>query len=205
MRFDAGRAAQDQRLTTEALKVLIEAKQEAEPKPAAPARRAWMVRGSNVDGYNLVPRWLDGGYAELSASQLGGLSLHPTFDELKDAVETAYGHKSYAYRGQRLDELDRFIRRMRPGDLVLAPMQGEVYIGEVTFAETGLRCDARWLNKDKPADVGELPPSVSAFLQSQSYVVDLTEVYAQIKALVEESPISVRKNEERNRETRLAP
>ena len=29
------------------------------------------------------------------------------------AVETAYQHKSYAYRGQRLEELDRFLRRMR--------------------------------------------------------------------------------------------
>ena len=46
-------------------------------------------------------------------------------------METAYQHKSYAYRGQRLEELDRFIRRMSEGDLVLTPMRGGVYIGEV--------------------------------------------------------------------------
>ena len=37
------------------------------------SERAWMVRGSNVDGYNLVPDWLHDGFVSLSASQLGGL------------------------------------------------------------------------------------------------------------------------------------
>jgi len=39
-------------------------------------------------------------------------------------VETGYQHKSYAYRGQRLEEFDRFLRRMGIGDLVLTPMRG---------------------------------------------------------------------------------
>lgn len=46
-------------------------------------------------------------------------------------METAYQHKSYAYRGQRLEELDRFVLRMHEGDLVLTPMLGGVYLGEV--------------------------------------------------------------------------
>jgi hypothetical protein len=50
---------------------------------------------------------------------------------LKEAVETAYQHKSYAYRGQRLEELDRIIRRMTEGDLVLTPLRGTVYLGEI--------------------------------------------------------------------------
>lgn len=189
---ESGRADQEQHLDAEALKELLEARDE--PPVSPQTSRAWMVRGSNVDGHNLVPEWLRGGCVGLSASQLGALPPNPGYDQLKDAVETAYEHKSYAYRGQRLEELDRFIRRMRPGDLVLTPMRGEVYIGEVTSeADRDLRRDVRWLNKDRPADVGELPASVSALLQSQSYVVDLTEAYAQIRALVrEESPRSVR-------------
>ena len=91
----------------------------------APAKRAWMVRGSNVDGYNLVPEWLREGFVSLSASQLGQLDPGCRYDELRQAVETGYQHKSYAYRGQRLEEFDRFLRRMRPGDLVLTPMHGE--------------------------------------------------------------------------------
>src|SRR6266568_1625419 len=58
--FDAsGRASQNQRLTADALRELLEAR-EAEDEGPAPAKRAWMVRGSNVDGYNLE------GYQKLS-------------------------------------------------------------------------------------------------------------------------------------------
>ena len=91
-----------------------------------------MVRGSNVDGYNLVPDWLRDGFVSLSASQLGSLDPGAGYDELRQAVETGYQHKSYAYRGQRLEEFDRFLRRMREGDLVLTPMRGGVYLGEVS-------------------------------------------------------------------------
>lgn len=197
MRFDiAGWAAQDQRLTSDDLKKLIEARQASEPEPTQSARRAWMVRGTNVDGYNLVPDWLRDGHVELSASQLDAMPLSPTYDGLKDAVETAYEHKSYAYRGQRLEELDRFIRRMQPGDLMLTPMQGQVYIGVITSdVLPGLRREVRWYNRSAPADVADLPATVSALLQSQSYVVDLTEAYAQLKALVpgdEEPPRPVK-------------
>ena len=91
-----------------------------------------MVRGSSVDGFNLVPDWLGEGFVSLSASQLAHLDRDLSYEELRQAVESAYQHKSYAYRGQRLEEFDRFLRRMRIGDLVLTPMSGKVHIGEVT-------------------------------------------------------------------------
>jgi 5-methylcytosine-specific restriction protein B len=70
-----GRAGRDQRLTADALRDLLEADIPQEPgSAAAPARRAWMIRGSNVDGYNLVPQWLRDGFVSLSASQLSGLA-----------------------------------------------------------------------------------------------------------------------------------
>ena len=120
--FDAdGHASQAQRLTSDALKELLDART-AEDELPAPVRRAWMVRGTSVDGFNLVPEWLREGFVSLSASQLSGLDPSADYDELKQAVETAYQHKSYAYRGQRLEELDRFMRRMHEGDLVLTPM-----------------------------------------------------------------------------------
>jgi hypothetical protein len=52
--FDAeGRASQAQRLSAENL---LELSQHADDEPGA--RRAWLVRGSNVDGRDLVPEWL---------------------------------------------------------------------------------------------------------------------------------------------------
>jgi 5-methylcytosine-specific restriction protein B len=192
--FDAsGRASQDQRLTASALKELLtERAQEADDEVPWIVKRAWMVRGTSVDGYNLVPDWLSGGFVSLSASQLGNVDPGVSYDELKQAVEAAYQHKSYAYRGQRLEEFDRFIRRMQEDDLVLTPMHGDVFIGRVdgpayfaesTVAHSNLRRPVRWCNLDNPIDGNQLGAPVPALLQSQAYVVDLTEAYDQLSLL----------------------
>jgi 5-methylcytosine-specific restriction protein B len=186
-----GSAAQTQRLTADALRELLEARQVEDEAPT-PTKRAWMVRGSNVDGYNLVPDWLRDGFVSLSASQLGNVDPGAGYDELKQAVETRYQHKSYAYRAQRLEEFDRFLRRMGTGDLVLTPLHGGVFLGEVTgpayFAESAaphsnLRRNVRWLNPDNPVDGNQLHAPVPALLQSQAYIVDLTEAYDQLATL----------------------
>ncbi len=199
--FDVGgRAQQHQRLTGTSLKELLTARaQETDEETPLPAKRAWMVRGSSVDGFNLVPDWLGEGFVSLSASQLAHLDPDVDYDKLRQAVEAAYQHKSYAYRGQRLEEFDRFLRRMRTGDLVLTPMRGGVYIGEVSgpayFAESAashsnLRRDVRWFNPAQPVDGSQLRAPVPALLQSQAYIVDLTEAYEQLAALVPRGPAS---------------
>ncbi|HUZ26549.1 MAG TPA: AAA family ATPase [Streptosporangiaceae bacterium] len=190
--FDpAGRASQDQRLTAATLKELRGTRlDEEEPGGPAPAKRAWMVRGSSVDGYNLVPEWLREGFVSLSASQLPPLSPDVSSEGLRQAVDKGYEHKSYAYREQRVAEFDRFLRRMRPGDLVLTTVHGDVYIGEVTgppvFGDSAqglsnLRRGVRWAGQPVPAD--RLAPPVPALLQDQAHVVDLTEAYEQLAAL----------------------
>jgi 5-methylcytosine-specific restriction enzyme B len=164
-----------------------------EREALVPAKRAWMIRGTSVDGYNLVPQWLAEGFVSLSAAQLGTVDPDASYDELKQQVEAAYQHKSYAYRGQRLEEFDRFIRRMNEGDLVLTPLQGVVHIGEVvspvSFEKSAsvdnLRRHVRWHNPRQGIDGSELRAPVPALLQSQAYVVDLTEAYDQIAALTE--------------------
>ena len=191
--FDAdGHAAQGQRFPADALKELLDART-AEDELPAPVKRAWMVRGTSVDGFNLVPEWLREGFVSLSASQISSLDPGADYDELKQAVETAYQHKSYAYRGQRLEELDRFMRRMREGDLVLTPMLGGVYLGEVAgparFVDSAaphsnLRRRVRWFNPAEPIEGNKLRAPVPALLQSQAYVVDLTEAYDQLADLI---------------------
>jgi 5-methylcytosine-specific restriction protein B len=187
-----GHADQGQRLTTDALKLRLDERGEPGDDIPPPARRAWMVRGTSVDGFNLVQGWLDGKYVSLSATQLGAVDPDASYDELKQLVEAAYQHKSYAYRGQRLEELDRFIRQMRPRDLVLTPMRGAVYLGEVisdaystrSASIDNQRRDVRWFDVHAPVDADRLPAPVPALLQSQAYVVDLTEAYDQLVALV---------------------
>ena len=190
----SGRASQDQRLTASALKELLSTRPtEDQPEAPAPAKRAWMVRGSSVDGRNLVPHWLREGFVSLSASQLAKADPGASYEELRRAVDEGYEHKSYAYREQRLAEFDRFLRRMRPGDLVLTTMQGEVFLGEVTgqpvFTESehglsNLRRDVQWRNAGKPLSADWLAPPVPALLQDQAHVVDLTEAYEQLAALI---------------------
>ena len=193
--FDAsGHAAQDSRLAPDSLKELLAARAAGDgPDLPALARRAWMVRGSNVEGFNLVPDWLHDGFVSLSASQLGQLDPAASYDELKQAVETGYQHKSYAYRGQRLEEFDRFLRRMHSGDLVLTTMHGQIYLGVVTgparFADSehglsNLRREVRWRTTGAPVDGGQLRAPVPALLQSQAYIVDLTEAYDQLAGLI---------------------
>jgi 5-methylcytosine-specific restriction protein B len=159
-----GRASQDQRLTSGALQELLRARAEGAQE----------------------------GFVSLSASQLAGVAPDASYEELRRAVEEGYQHKSYAYREQRLAEFDRFIRRMRPGDLVLTTEHSEVFIGEVTGAPTfveserglsNLRRSVVWRNADKPMSADRLAPPVPALLQDQAHVVDLTEAYEQLTAL----------------------
>jgi 5-methylcytosine-specific restriction protein B len=187
-----GRASLDQHLSALALTELLEERRESQGDLPVPVTRAWMVRGTSVDGFNLVPEWLADGYVSLNATQLGAVDPDISYDELKQQVEAAYQHKSYAYRGQRLEELDRFIRQMRPGDLVLTPMRGSVYLGEVTsdtyFTRSASidnqRRDVLWSDVQTPVDADRLPSPVPALLQSQAYVVDLTAAYDQLASLM---------------------
>jgi 5-methylcytosine-specific restriction protein B len=216
--FDAaGHADPRQRLKADSLKELLDELREPGPEPAGPQRRAWMVRGTSVDGFDLVPEWLAEGYVSLSASQLGAVDPDVGYDQLKHQVDAAYQHKSYAYRGQRLEELDRFIRQMRQGDLVLTPMHGTVYLGEVTsdayFTKSvsidNQRRDVRWFNAEEPVDAGRLPSPVPALLQSQAYVVDLTAAYDQLAALVpatvEQVPLDILVKEKPQRTLAFRP
>ena len=214
---DSGRAAPSQRLPADALIELLDERREPGPEPTVPVRRAWMVRGTNVDGYNLVDEWLTSGFVSLSAGQLNRVDAGISYDGLKDAVESAYQHKSYAYRGQRLEELDRFIRRMGEGDLVLTARQGQVHIAEITSApyfadadgpHASLRRDVHWYEWLEPVDVSELHAPVPALLQSQANVVDLTEAYGELAALAtrpEEPAGSVLAVEKEQRSLSLGP
>jgi 5-methylcytosine-specific restriction protein B len=96
-------------------------------------------------------------------------------------------------------------------------MQGMVYLGEVAspahFEKSAsidnLRRDVRWYNAEDPIDGSELHAPVPALLQSQAYVVDLTEAYDQLAALIprrdEEKPPSVRITEKPQRTLSLSP
>ena len=84
-------------------------------------RKAWLVRGSNVSGHNLVRQlWLEEGVVSLAAAHLPPLEeSDPTKSALRRFVEEGYeGAASYNQKRGLVDELHAFLSQMRVGDTV---------------------------------------------------------------------------------------
>ncbi|TDB80266.1 AAA family ATPase [Micromonospora sp. KC721] len=180
--FEDRRANPEQRITAELLRDRLAEADSATAEPAA--RRAWLVRGSNVDGVDLVPQWLAQGWVSLAASQLPELGDEIEPQRLQQIVEEEYRHKSYSVREKLLGYFGAFLRKMRPGDYLLTMHRGEVYLGQVDgpayFVESpdrrsNLRRPARWLNVGAPRDLTDLTGPLPTLTQSQDDLIDLTD------------------------------
>jgi 5-methylcytosine-specific restriction protein B len=173
-----GRALQSQRITAEDLRELL-----ADLDSTATTQRAWLVRGSSVNGRDLVPVWLRKGSISLAGSHLKELQPGISRDELRPMVEQDYAHLSYAARAEKLDEFHAFLTKMQIGDLVATTSQGRLYLGEITGEPTyqrssddrsNLRCTVSWTGPSEGLDYSELPSEITARLKAQRDVIDLT-------------------------------
>ncbi|MGO4664030.1 McrB family protein [Terrabacter sp. 2TAF16] len=190
LEFDErGRASQGQRLTAHDLRDMLAelAGEEREP-------RAWLIRGSSVNGKNLVPTWLAQGTCSIPASQVRTLPLPVTRSEIATIVEEDYSQKSYSTRTEKVAEIDTFVNRVRVGDLVATNSGADLYVGTVTGEAAALKSSddrsnvrraVQWHNVDKPIDYAAIPKSVSAKLSSQHTIVDLTNDLAALRSLLE--------------------
>lgn len=165
------------------------------PAEEGEAQRAWLVRGSNVQGFNLVPLWLEGSFCSLSASHLRPIVPEIHRDELRAAVESDYSHVSYNARTDKLNEFHSFLSRIQTGDYVLTTSEGKIYIGVVTGepvyeattdGRSNLRRAVAWRNADNPVDFSRLPDPLPARLSIQHDVVDLTQELRLIEAMLGE-------------------
>lgn len=193
LRFDeSGRADPDQRITADELREQL-AELGADAETESRTRRAWLVRGSSVDGRNLVDVWVQKGSASLAAASLRPIDPPVPLTTLKAAVEQDYQHKSYAVREGKLAEFDAFCNRMRVDDYLLTTSQGGTYLGRVTGDATytlssdrrsNLRREVEWLNPNRPVPFATLPQPLPAKLHSQADVVELTNEIAAIERLL---------------------
>ncbi|MEE6261174.1 AAA family ATPase [Plantactinospora sonchi] len=176
--FVADRAVPEQRITADILRDLT--KDGASPG----TRRAWLVRGSNVDGVDVVPEWLAGGWVSLAASQLPETGPEVDPQRLQQLVADSYRHKSYSVREKLVGQFNAFLRLMREGDFLLTVHRGDVHLGVVdgppTFVaspdhRSNLRRPVRWLSTRQPIDLAQLPAPLPTLIQSQDDVVDLTD------------------------------
>ncbi|MFE9940083.1 DUF4357 domain-containing protein [Streptomyces hirsutus] len=149
-------------------------------------RKAWLVRGSNVSGHNLVRQlWLEEGFVSLAGAHLPPLEeADPTKSALRRFVEEGYeGAASYNQKQGLVDELHAFLTQMRVGDTVATIGDGRLYVGRITgeavqSASPGglsnLRRTVAWQADSHAYE--ELPEEVQQKLSVQHDVVDLTGV-----------------------------
>lgn len=152
------------------------------------------MRGSSVDGRDLVHPWLHERFVSLAASSLRPIDIPVPLDELRTIVEQDYQHKSYAVREGKVTEFDAFCNRMRVGDYVLTTSRGSTYLGRVAGdagyvssadRRSNLQREVEWLNASAPVPFANLPQPLPAKLHSQADVVDLTNEIPAIEQLLE--------------------
>ena len=128
VQFDeSGAASEAQHVRTEDFRAFLEEKGVLVALP----RRAWLVRGSSVDGHDLVPAWRRDGFASLRASKLREVEPGVGRPELKVIVDEDYSQTSYAAKAAKLDEFHAFLSRMQVGDVVATTSQGQFFVGTV--------------------------------------------------------------------------
>jgi 5-methylcytosine-specific restriction protein B len=158
-----------------------------------PPRKAWLVRGSNVSGHNLVRQsWLKEGLVSLAGAHLPPVEEpDPTKSALRRYVEEGYeGAASYNQKRGLVDDLHAFLTQMRIGDTVATIGDGRLYLGRITGNAvqapspgglSNLRRTVAWLPRSHAYE--ELPEEVQQKLSIQHDVVDLTGVLDTLSAL----------------------
>ncbi|MFF3654431.1 DUF4357 domain-containing protein [Streptomyces olivochromogenes] len=155
--------------------------------------RAWLVRGSNVTGMDLVRRaWLPEGRISLAASQLRqGVEPRISKEQVRTLVQEDYeSTATYSQKQDLAEELHAFLSRMKPGDTVCTISESLLYVGEITGEVEQLESEDRRSNLRRPVTWQEdghpynnLPEELQQKLSIQHDVVELTSVQAVIDGL----------------------
>ena len=158
--------------------------------------RAWLIRGANVGGRNLVLEWIEQGFVSIGWPKLGDLRQPSSKDELAAAVAEAYPDDPPGSRRAGVGNLHRFLNLVRPGHLVAATDGDRVYVGRVTgdpfyegsgFAHAVRRRPVEWLNADKPASRAHAQqefPTLYSRMRTLLTVTDLKDDVESVAALV---------------------
>lgn len=188
--FDASGVADEQRkITVEDLRDQLD---EMGRMPKVP-KRAWLIRGSSVNGKDLVNTWLEEGWASLPATNLRRVEPGITRDELKPIVDEDYAHASYAEKANKLDELHAFLSRMQPDHLIATVSQGKLHLGritetatfeDVTNGDSNLRRTVEWAGGPQGIDYSDFPGDLAARLKVQRDVLDLTQQLEVLEGLL---------------------
>lgn len=190
-----GRADATRRVPAADLRQLLD---EAASDPTTEtARRAWLVRGSNVQGENLVEQlWLPEGVCSLPATRLRELGERPSLPQVTAAVERDYGHASSHDRARQATEYHAFLSRMQENDIIVTNTGGRYFLGVITgpaafvasvHGNANLQRRVFWRNPSQPLDLTGLPEELPARVGNpDAAVIELTEFIADLEGLLGE-------------------
>lgn len=153
-------------------------------------RRAWLVRGANVDGVNLLPRWFADGYCSIQWVEVPDIAPGTPKPEIAKLVKQFYPDATAVSQGLSVGVLDRFLNQIHVGDVVVTVDGPRVYVGEVTGEPTytGQKLVTRqravaWKNADSPFLRAELSSDAADGLRGQLALSDLTAHLAEFATL----------------------
>ncbi|MHC1558086.1 McrB family protein [Actinomycetospora sp. C-140] len=159
---------------------------EAPGKPE-PVRRAWFVRSG--EGDEVVERWVAEGWVSRPATHLEGLDAEADRESIRIALEAGHTAVSVSARSEKVDEVEAFLHRVRPSDLVAALVGDVVHLGEVSGPativtergdRTRLRREAQWRHA---VPLTALPPALAARLGARG-LLDISEYLDAIESLL---------------------
>lgn len=169
-----------------------------EPKPVdgTVPEKAWLVRGANVVGSNLVPEWIENGYVSVGWGEIGEIEPDIDKESLYMRVQETYPDESSgSWRGS-VGNLIRFLRLIEPGHLVVTVEGDKIYVGRVTGpvaddpawpSVSARRRTVEWLNGAEPASraaIQDAFPTLYSRLRTLLTVTDLKEDVVSVAALV---------------------
>lgn len=164
----------------------------SKPPPDETLRRAWLVRGANVQGENLIPFWLDAGVCSLPAARLRHeLKAGDSRQKVRNTIHEDYSDVTARRREQMAASYHAFLSRMREGDIVVTYSRSDYYFGTITgeprfvdgdSGRAGLRRTVDWADPDDPVAYAELPDELPNRLGNpDAEVVELTEFVGELE------------------------
>lgn len=153
-------------------------------------RRAWLVRGANVSGVNVLPRWLSDGFCSIQWIELDDIPKGTPRSSIAVMVEQAFPDLSGRSRQVSVGNLYRFVNEISVGDVVVTVKGSNVYVGVITgdSTYTGERLVTRqrtvvWHNADSPFVRSQLSSDAADGLRGQLTVSELTRHLAEFATL----------------------
>ncbi len=153
-------------------------------------RRAWLVRGANVSGVNVLPRWLAEGFCSIQWIEVPDIPTGTPRAKINELVKQAFPDGTPGSHGISVGNLHRFINDISLGDVVVTVDGAKVYVGEVTgdptYTDEKLVTRQRtvaWANADSPFLRSQLSSSAADGLRGQLTVSELTQHLAEFATL----------------------